>query len=404
VQRAFWLVLLVGLASACEQVDVVVRHVPAAGDAAPAPTMDAAVEDSATDAGPVADADAGGDAATDAGADTDTGMPIDPRCPYRSAPPPTGSASSVAEQVTAGLDRAVCTCIGYVGGALTVDAATDGASGDVASDGAFDLQLTSMVAGALTIAGDDGISLGSGVTLEVGGDLSVNGPLEGAEASVRVGADAAVAARIDLVDLTVGGTLTQTPGEPLLVANPPMIGDMRSEAVQVAPSCGCEPATLLDIATLVRARAPLAEPLPEGPLPDERCAQYGLDGGTVDALSLDASASAAIWVTGDLALDTLAIAVADGAELDVFLEGNLLVTGELVLGSATSGGTVRLHVGGTGTIGLPQGGLLRGALYAPTAELVLSGPLTVHGAIFVKRLAADDNSVVVHHLPQSAVP
>jgi hypothetical protein len=397
---------------ACDQpIDVVVKRLPAPDDAAPDDPMDAATAD--------AEADAAGDDAGDLDADTgvdgdaDTGAPIDPRCPYRSAPPPSGTAASVADQVAAGLGRALCTCDGYSGGALTVDALA-GASGDVGIGGERDpavavaaplaLPMSSGIAGALTVGGSAGVSLGTGVVLNVGTDLSVGGPLEGGEASVMVVGDAQVAARIDLAELTVGGTLTQTPGEQMVVVNAPTLGDMVSAEVLVPPPCACAPASLLDVAALVAARAPAADSLPDGALPAERCAQYSVEGGTLDAISLDVPTSAALYVTGQLALDSLEIAVAEGAELDLYLQGDLLVRGALELGSDTAG-VVRFHVGGGGTIELPQGGTLHGALYAPNAELVLSAAaLTVTGAVFVQRVAAADAAVVVHHDAQAGGP
>jgi hypothetical protein len=162
---------------------------------------------------------------------------------------------------------------------------------------------------------------------------------------------------------------------------------------------------LLDVSALVAARTPDAMPLPDGPLPAERCAEYAVAGGTLDALSLDVAESAAIYVTGDLALDSLAIAVAEGAELDLYVQGNLLLGAALDLASATGGGLVRFHVGGTGTIELPQGGALRGALYAPNAELVVSASFTVTGAMFVRRVNANAvDAVVVHHDAQASAP
>jgi hypothetical protein len=88
-------------------------------------------------------------------------------------------------------------------------------------------------------------------------------------------------------------------------------------------------------------------------------------------------------VHGDFIVDT-----DPGAELDVFVEGNASIDGAVALGSQPGQGAVRLYLGGMGTVQLTSGGALHGVLYAPGAELVLSAPLTVTGALFVRRAAA----------------
>jgi hypothetical protein len=375
---------------ACEQVDVVV--VASGAD----PVMDASAAMDAAESGPdAAGEDAAADTGIDTGPDDDAGRePVEP-CPYRRAPAP-GSTTAIAELIASNLQRAICACGSYSGSAgLTVDRLDGTAGGDVGVNEGFDVQLSIALGGSLTVAGNDGMSLGSGVQLTVGRDLAVGGPLEGGEASVAVAGEARVAGRIDLVDLQVTGALRHTSGEALQVVNEPRLGVLINEAVQVDRPCACDAAALLDVGELVRVTAPALPALQSAAISGPRCGQYALDGDIVDTLVLGVSESAALYVRGNLHLDAMTIDVAPGAALDLFLEGNLsFVRGPVELGSP-AGGVVRVHVGGTGTIELQEGGSLHGTLYAPNSELVLSGALDVRGALIVERVAASA-TVVVH--------
>ncbi len=389
------------LLGACQQIDVVVEPRPVDGA-----IMDADVAMDAADTS-VADADTGlppTDSGTDADADEDDGGPIpDDTCPYRRELAP-GNTAAVRDLVASGLEHAICACMGYSSSAgLTVDRLDGTPGGDLGVNEGFDVQASAMVGGSLLVAGGDGLSLGPNVQLTVGSDLEIGGPLEGAEASVAVARDARVAGRIDLIDLQVVGALRHTPGETLQVVNTPRLGELISTEVQVSPPCACDAAQLLDVPTLVRDTMPNVTPLDSPVIPTERCGQYALDGGAVDTLVLAVSESAALYVSGNLHLDELTIDVAAGAELDLFVEGNLVVNGPVELGSA-AGGAVRVHVGAAGTLVLGQGGTLYGALYAPLSELLLNGgALDVRGSLLVNRVAAFA-SVVVHFDPSVAAP
>lgn len=399
--RAVAAAIVLGAAlCACRQVDVIARPLTggsgggrdAGGAGAAGASLPDAGRDQDASPGPV---DAGEDATLPPGPEP---------CPYRQAPAVAGG--SVADVVAFALSRAVCACTSYSGSAeLVTDAVAPAAPGSagIGVNEAFDQQQRADVAGALIVAGDDGISVGAGATLAVTGELASGGPLEGGEARVEVGGDAQVAGRIDLQELAVTGTLTQPSGETLQVAGGAMLGGVRQQPVQVAAPCACDPAVLLDVATLVRDAAQRVPELPSDAPLGERCAEYALDGGSVDVLELAVFESAALYVTGDLHLSALRVLTATDAELDLFVEGNLAVTGPLELGSSGGGSRVRLHVGGTGTIDLSEGGVLHGALYAPGSELVLSGALEATGALFVRRVAASA-AVTVHYDPRAVEP
>jgi hypothetical protein len=107
--------------------------------------------------------------------------------------------------------------------------------------------------------------------------------------------------------------------------------------------------------------------------------------------------STAIYVAGDLHLTgDLVVDTADGADLDLFIAGNLKVDGLLTLGSKDNAARVRLYVGDSGTTQLGGGGELHGALYAPLSEIVINAELTVYGAVLARRVAAAA-PLIVHY-------
>jgi hypothetical protein len=290
------------------------------------------------------------------------------------------------------LPRAICSCLGLVAGAegpLLTDAwngalgpyASDRVTGggDVALNLELNLQARGTIGGALIAAGSDGVSLFTGIELEVGSDLGVGGSLRGNGASVRVGGNAAVAGSIDLAELRIAGTLTQPGGKPFAVSSPPELGALANAPVAIDPPCGCSEAELLDIAALVQGELPATTPVGE-----LECPGASANG----AVALYATER--LHVTSDLRLGT-----GPGPDLVLIVDGDLLIEGRLELGNPELHRRVRLYVGGTGTIELRAGGSLSGELYAPNAELVLEGPLTVYGALFLKRVAAQ-SALTVH--------
>jgi hypothetical protein len=312
----------------------------------------------------------------------------------------------VSELVEAGLERALCACDSVSSDAelTTLLLETPGMpvpTGHVGINSALDATMGATIVGTLIVAGTDGVSIGTGARLEVGGDFFVGGPLEGSASEVRVGGDAAVTGRIELRALQVSGTLTQPAGETLNVAMPAMLGALANAPVTVAPPCDCSAGARLDVVSLVQGALAAATELPAGPrLPDRACASYRLQTPPSDSLVLEAVAPIAIYVPGNLQLDgSLTLDTTAGAAVDVFVEGDLRIDGPLELGNENDGGPVRLHVGGAGTIQLTGGGTLHGALYAPEAELVLGAALEVYGALFVNRVAASSSALIVHHDP-----
>ena len=362
----------------CTQVDVVAVRKQGAHAQDASAHADASVHDAAADSG-----------ANDA-------QVTEPACEYR-----TDAGDATLDQVFAGaLTHALCSCAAIaISGRLESDA-FDGAlgpytqgelGGDVAANLEMSLDTSSHVLGSLTIAGPSGLSLSPNITLDVGADLAIGGPLEAALADARIAGNAAIAGRIVLASLHVGGELVQPAGSERSVSGTSDIHAQRSASVQVAAPCACGDTERIDSAPIVAGGAMQAV-IVQGSTPvlAQRCGHFALaNSATTGTLHVTSHASAALYVSGDLQVHGDFIVDTDpGAELDVFIERNATVDGTIALGSKPNQGIVRVFAGGTGTIQLSSGGALHGVLYAPRAELVQSAPLEVTGALFVRRVAS----------------
>jgi hypothetical protein len=70
-------------------------------------------------------------------------------------------------------------------------------------------------------------------------------------------------------------------------------------------------------------------------------------------------------------------------ELDVFVTGNLLLTGAGVVGSRGRPSALRFYVGGSGDIAITGGNLFAANLYAPRSSVFITGVDDIFGSFFV---------------------
>ena len=115
------------------------------------------------------------------------------------------------------------------------------------------------------------------------------------------------------------------------------------------------------------------------------CGQYyfeGVGGGPVD---LTIAGRAAVFVKGDFnATSSLKLALDPGAELDLFVSGNLLL-GDATLGSSSSPARVRVYVGGS-TFTLTGTATIGANIYAPNASVAIASDFDMAGSLFVGSL------------------
>jgi hypothetical protein len=195
----------------------------------------------------------------------------------------------------------------------------------------------------------------------------------------------------------------------------PTITGSLSEHTQ--PNCACGEASLLDVGAAAAAYAG------DNDNADAKLDSVALDGfsGTREldlacgryhlsriagsgALRLRVHGRVALGVDGNVELDDEFVVTLDsGAQLTLFVAGNMRVAGRLELSTPDSPSSLRLLVGGNGTVDLGSDALIVGTLYAPRAELVTRGRFELTGAVFVRR-AAPGAELIVHYDPITGDP
>jgi hypothetical protein len=309
----------------------------------------------------------------------------------------------------------LCTCEGYVSsGKLTTDAFNSAngpykpgqEDGAVGTNAGLNASNVFTIGGSLWVSGSSGIATAANVS--VGGELHCGGDYVGSD--LGVGDDAFVDGKLIGKDVTIGGTLQQPAGADLLVSGKNEIKATKVGAVDVEPPCDCRPEQLVDIAGFVNAKKNdndnASIPLSPGELSnfaDDKtielpCGRYYLDQMTgAGRVTFHAKGRVALFIGGDISLSKgFAITVDDGAELDLFVGGNVNSASQINLGDAAHPAAVRIYVGGSGTINLSGGGVFTGNLYAPKAELVLAADTEFYGAVFARRVATAGD-VTLHY-------
>jgi hypothetical protein len=309
----------------------------------------------------------------------------------------------------------LCTCEGYVSsGKLTTDAFNsangpyqpgqeDGAVGTNTGLNASDVFT---IGGSLWVAGSSGIATAANVS--IGGELRCGGDYVGSD--LGVGDDAFVNGKLIGKNVTIEGTLQQPAGADLLVSGTKNIKATKAGPVTVEPPCDCRPDQLVDIAGFVKGKkndndnasisltASALTNVADDQTIELPCGRYYLDQMTgAGRITFHAKGRVALFIGGDISLSKgFAITVDDGAELDLFVGGNVNSASTINLGDTSHPAAVRIYVGGTGTINLSGGGVFTGNLYAPKAELVLAADTEFYGAVFARRVASAGD-VTLHY-------
>lgn len=363
----------------------------------------------------LAGACAGGCVARDTiAADGDAGVDLGAYCadPAAAAVLVDGTcAGALAEDV---FRHAVCACQAL---SLPGDAATDGFDSRVApyapggGGAALASRLEIDLAGGAVIGGDLIAGAGgieAGATLDVAGDLVTSGGLGRSSSAITVAGAAQIGGAVDVATLDVGGTLTTAPGATL--AGAITAGAQQTAAVAVPPPCRCEEA--VDVAAIVLDHALSNHDAELGLAPDALravagdatlelpCGRFYLDGvvgSGAGTITLRATGRALLVIDGDVtAAQTLAIELAEDAELDLFVGGTIQVGG-LRLGDPARPRALRIYVGAAGSINVPAGSTIAANLHAPRADLAISPPSTeLYGALVVARVAGG-GALTFHH-------
>jgi cytoskeletal protein CcmA (bactofilin family) len=274
--------------------------------------------------------------------------------------------------------------------------APGGVSGAVGTNGAITVNGRMQVGGSLWVGGAAGVSVSN---LAVATDLHDEGILGGMD-TISIGHDAFVDGDVTSVNLSVGGTLTLPAAATLSVTGTNQIAATARAPVSVAPPCACDAADVVDIAGYVAAQRAFNHDADIGldpaslatvtadrqlTLPCGRFYLTGVGGQGTASLTITAAGRTALFVDGDVSLrGGLAVELADGGELDLFVGGMLIVDGPLRLGAPTAPSRLRVYVGSSLQLGQP--GVIGGNLYAPTGVLAVGGGVDAYGSVFVKHL------------------
>jgi len=251
--------------------------------------------------------------------------------------------------------------------------------------------------GSLTVAGPGVLPINA-APFRVAGTLRANGDLSITAADTRIDRDLWVQGEIIAVaaNATVAGDVYQPPGR---AAAPGLSigGQLRTQAFALPPPCPCDAAQLLDVAAIVaQGRAEndnaalglqldaLYQTGSQGPLQLE-CGRFAFDGGGVlDQARIVARGRSALFIHGDLAITgRFAPDLGERGEMDVFVDGALVLAAGAVLGSPERPAALRIYVGGAGDLLLADSATLAAGVYAPHATLYVTGEQASYGALFL---------------------
>lgn len=271
--------------------------------------------------------------------------------------------------------------------------------GAVGINGNYTLVGATNIGDALTIGGATPLRLIGAHTVR--GDLETAGSIE-VIGTLTVERNARVRGAISaLGPARVNGDLTQPPG-----VSPPLFGlsvsgTRRTAPVDVPPPCACQPAEIIDVASIVRegqrsnhnAEAMFSATtfnnvvgrqvteLPCGRFYVERI--FGLG-----SIELHVNGRSVLFVGGDLDMaGVFDIDLGPMGELDVFIGGSITGAGYLRLGRATRPSAVRFYIAGDRGFTLAGASGFVGNVYAPRAPVTIAGYMSLNGSLFAQRIA-----------------
>lgn len=272
---------------------------------------------------------------------------------------------------------------------------------DIIGGGSFHTEAFNSTAGTTNAAG---ASIGANGKIVLSGTGDVGGSMYGAGVGVPAGTaplDVTGMATVG-VDAWSGGGFTCM-GTCTVEGDSHVVGTISGTTVKgtkvpttsVPPPCDCS--KKLDIPAIVapfktsndNASIGLSEKALEAggevTLPCGRYYLTKIGGGA----TLNLQGRTALYIESDFDVaGQMAINLAPGAEIDVFVAGNFHFGGAADFGSVDAPAKVRFYVGGP-TFEFSGSGKLGGNFYAPNATISASGSLNVSGAIFGEALALD---------------
>jgi hypothetical protein len=181
------------------------------------------------------------------------------------------------------------------------------------------------------------------------------------------------------------------------------------QSFQVADPCACGADQLLDVDAIVAAGKAANHNAAIGLAPPGSQLKLGKDG-TLDLdcgrfaftdvavlgkSTIKAHGRTALFVDGDLVITgTFNLDLGTKAEMDLFISGNLAITGKASIGSPERPSALRVYVGGTGDIAITGTAALAANLYAPRSKLAVTSAAEWYGSYLVGSYAATDKQTI----------
>jgi hypothetical protein len=251
------------------------------------------------------------------------------------------------------------------------------------------------VDGSFSVSGSGDVASRGGI--DVAGDLRL-AAVTSAAGPIFVGRDAWLLGATSSMSLaTVGRDLHLGPSGSLAASGATIaLGKTSHDSFEIAPPCECAEEKLIDIDGIVaqgmsqndNARLGLAlDALNEVVSPTQltlSCGRFALRKISGDAaIALRIAGRVVLVVDGDVdAGRRFSLELEPGAALDLFIRGNLSVSGESLIGDNTRPAATRVYVLGAGDIALPGTARFSANLYAAHAKLTVLALGDVYGAAF----------------------
>jgi hypothetical protein len=268
-------------------------------------------------------------------------------------------------------------------------AASVGINDDLVTTGVLDIR------GSL-IAASSGLTPITAGSYNIDGNFATNSDLVTTGANITFGRDLWVNGDILSIGLAnVQGDVYQTP--PHTLTGMTVAGQVLKQDFTVAEPCACGEDQILDIAAIVaagKANSHNAElGLDDGnrvdigigvPL-DLECGRFAFEAAHfVGVHEIRAHGRTALFIDGDLTITgAFGVDLGSSGELDVFVTGNLLLTGSGDVGTIDRPAALRFYVGGRGDIAITGAHRFAANLYAPRAAVFVTGADDIYGSFFV---------------------
>jgi hypothetical protein len=300
------------------------------------------------------------------------------------------------------LPLALCTCAEARGGDLLSDSfdssvapyAPGGTQGDVGMQGSVWSEGSWDIAGSLLAGAASGVQVQT--SLRTQGSLWVQGPLVGA--TVTTLGDASVGGNIQLVNLRVDGTLTTPASSTVVVSGQRQVAASAQQAVTVPSPCPCNldpyvTAPINDVQSrndnaargllpeqFERFSGDVALDLPCGRYYFSRVAGTG-------SLRLRILGRVELAIGGGIDIQGgWSISLLPGAELDLYVHGDVAATGAVALGEPQAPTRFRWFPGGIDALRFSGGGYISAAVLGRRRALMSSTPLDLYGGMVVDSL------------------